>query len=308
MTPVAKREVVEHLQTHFHFSQRRACQLMGLARCSARYQPTTQRKSQDQELMEQLKDLAHQHPRYGYRRIWALLWRQNRDRKVEELEAADRAAPEPQNRINRKRVHRLWRLAGLSLPQRRPRKRRRGASATQWPQRAEHPNHVWSYDFVQDKCANGSKLKLLTVEDEYTRESLAIEVGGSLPARSVIKVLQRLVQERGAPGFLRSDNGPEFIAQEVKQWLDAVGVGTIYIEPGCPWQNAFTESFNGRLRDECLNMEWFSSRAEARVVVEKYRRHYNEERPHSSLGYLTPQEFRQAYQSQNQDKEEDSNL
>jgi putative transposase len=306
VTPAAKREVVEHLQAQFHLSQRRACQLVGLARCSARYELTTQRPQQDQALMEQLKALAQQHPRYGYRRAWALLWREWKARAA----VGEDVTPPPLNPINRKRVHRLWRLASLSLPQRRPRKRRRGTSAMEWPQRADHPSHVWSYDFVQDRCANGSKLKLLTVEDEYTRESLAIEVGGSLPARSVIHVLERLVQEHGAPEFLRSDNGPEFIAQEVKQWLDGAGVGTIYIEPGCPWQNAFSESFNGRLRDECLNVEWFSSRAEARVVVEKYRRHYNEERPHSSLGYLTPQESRLAYQNQNKEEntEEDSNL
>jgi putative transposase len=155
---------------------------------------------------------------------------------------------------------------------------------------------VWSYDFVYDSCANGQRLKILTVTDEFTRASLAIEVATRLRARGVIAVLEQLMRERGAPTALRSDNGPEFVAQAVQRWLQARQVQTLYIQPGSPWQNGYGESFNGRLRDECLNLEWFRTLAEAKVVIEAWRRRYNEERPHSSLGYETPHEFRRAYE------------
>jgi putative transposase len=155
---------------------------------------------------------------------------------------------------------------------------------------------VWSYDFVYDSCANGQRLKILTVTDEFTRESLAIKVATRLRARGVIAVLEQLVRERGAPTALRSDKGPAFVAQAVQRWLQARQVQTLYIQPGSPWQNGYGESFNGRLRDECLNLEWFRTLAEAKVVIEAWRRRYNEERPHSSLGYETPHEFRRAYE------------
>jgi putative transposase len=158
------------------------------------------------------------------------------------------------------------------------------------------PNQVWCYDFVYDSCANGQRLKLLTVTDEFTRESLAIEVATRLRARDVIAVLERLVRERGAPQAVRSDNGAEFVAQAVQRWLQARHVQTVYIQPGSPWQNSYGESFNGRLRDECLNLEWFCTVDEAKVVIEHWRRRYNEERPHSSLGYQTPHEFRGDYE------------
>ncbi|OLE52248.1 MAG: hypothetical protein AUG51_19035 [Acidobacteria bacterium 13_1_20CM_3_53_8] len=154
---------------------------------------------------------------------------------------------------------------------------------------------MWTYDFVFDRCANGQQIKLLTVVDEYTRESLAIHIATSIKSRAVIEVLSRLVAERGAPQCLRSDNGSEFVAARVKEWLKQKGVETLYIEPGSPWQNAFGESFNGRLRDECLNVEWFKNLQEAIVIVETWRRHYNKERPHSSLDYRTPCEFYAVY-------------
>ena len=150
---------------------------------------------------------------------------------------------------------------------------------------------MWAYDFVHDTCANGQKLKCLTIVDEWTHESLAIEVAGSIRSRRVLEVLAKLVSVRGAPRYLRSDNGPEFVATAVLRWLTESEIDTAYIAPGKPWQNGVDESFNGKFRDECLNMEWFRSRAEAVVVIEAWRRHYNEVRPHSSLGYLTPNEF-----------------
>ena len=152
-------------------------------------------------------------------------------------------------------------------------------------------NHVWSYDFVFDRSASGQQLKCLTVTDEFTKEGLAIDVDGRIRSPRVIEVLSRLVSERGAPRFLRSDNGPEFVSRKLLSWIVAQQIGIALIEPGKPWQNGVGESFNGKFRDECLSLEWFRSRAEAKVVIESWRRHYNEVRPHSSLGYLTPAEF-----------------
>jgi transposase InsO family protein len=162
------------------------------------------------------------------------------------------------------------------------------------PVRAEHPGHVWTYDFLKDQCENGRAFRVLTLVDEFTRECLAIEVGRSLGARRVIAVLERVFAEHESPEWLRSDNGPEFIAEAVTPWLAERGSKPRYIDPGCPWQNAFGESFNGRLRDECLNLELFACRREAAVILEARRRLYNTERPHSSLGYRTPNEFREA--------------
>lgn len=196
--------------------------------------------------------------------------------------------------INHKRVHRVWREAQLSLPLRRPRKRRVGGSRLSCSQ-ALFPNHVWTYDFVFDRCANGQQVKLLTVVDEYTRENLAIQTATSIKSGAVLQVLTRLIAERGSPHYLRSDNGSEFVATRVKQWFKAKGIQTLYIELGSPWQNARGESFNGRLRDECLNVEWFRNLREAGAVIETWRRHYNQERPHSSLDYRTPSEFYALY-------------
>jgi putative transposase len=154
-------------------------------------------------------------------------------------------------------------------------------------------NRVWAWAFVHDACANGQSLTCLTVVDEHTRECLAIDVAGSIRSERVIEVLARLVAARGAPAFLRSDNGPEFVVQALQDWLRVEGIQSAYIAPGKPWQNGANESFNGKFRDECLDAEWFPTRREARVVVESWRRHYNDERPHSSLGYRTPSEFAQ---------------
>ncbi len=255
-------------------SERRSCHLVGITRSSARHsraQPPT-----DTELSEELRVIATKHPRFGYRRAHALLQRAGKQ-------------------INHKRVARVWRIAGLSLPRRRPRRRYKVEPVKSISQ-ATRPNEVWTYDFVYDWCANGQRLKMLTVIDEFTRESLTIETRTSIKSCAVIEVLERLTSERGAPTYLRSDNGTEFVANRVRGWLATNQIGTLYIKPGSPWQNAFGESFNGRLRDECLNVEWFTNLREAKVVIESWRQHYNEERPHSSLKYRTPVEFRLAYQ------------
>ena len=248
-------------------SERRACELTRISRSSFRY---SQHPRDDTKLAERLRTEAKRHPRYGYRRIWATLRREQH--------------------ISPKRVYRVWREQGLCLPRRRPKKRRRGDGAV--PCEATHPNHVWTYDFIHDACLNGRKLKMLSVVDEFTRECFAIATATSMPGREVIAILQLLFAEHGVPESIRSDNGPEFIARIVKRWLAEAGAQTIYIEPGSPWQNGFVESFHGKFRDECLNMETFANLAEARVVIEAWRQHYNAERPHSSLGYLTPVAFK----------------
>ena len=226
--------------------------------------------AKDAKAMERMKALSARYPRYGYRRIRIFL-------------ARDGQAMSPG------RAYRLWRLGGLQVPRKRGHKR--VAASRPRPQAPTGPNQVWSYDFVFDRCANGQQVKCLTVTDEFTKEGLAIDVDARLRSPRVIEVLSRLVSERGAPAFLRSDTGPEFVSRAMLRWIVEQGIGTALIEPGKPWQNGVAESFNGRFRDECLSLEWFRSRAEAKVVIEQWRRHYNEVRPHSSLGYLTPAAF-----------------
>jgi putative transposase len=221
--------------------------------------------------VERIARLAQRHPRYGYRRIWALLRREGWA-------------------INHKRVQRHWQPAQLPVHTPRRRRRRRSARPEQVPTQATYPGHVWTYDFVHDACWNGTKRKVLPVVDEVTRECLAIEVATSWPATRVIAGLARLFASHGAPAYLRSDNGPEFVAHQVQTWLALHHAQTLYIDPGCPWQNGFAESFNGSLRDECLTMHAFASVAEARILIESFRRQYNDERPHSRLGYRTPAE------------------
>jgi transposase InsO family protein len=217
--------------------------------------------------------LVRSHPRYGYRRIWALLRSEG-------------------FRVNRKRIYRLWRHEGLRVPRKQRKRRRLGSSENGCVRRrAERINHVWCYDFLSDQTSDGRPLKLLTIEDEYTRESLAIDVERSIRSTDVIETLRYLFELRGTPGLIRSDNGPEFIAEALREWLRASGVGTLYIEPGAPWENAYGESFNSRLRDELLDRELFTSLLEAKVLVEDYRLQYNHRRPHSSLGYQTPAAF-----------------
>jgi putative transposase len=249
-------------------SARRACTLFSVARSALSYR--SRKAAKDAAVVERMKDLSRQYPRCGYRRIRIFLGRDG-------------------YRMSPGRAHRLWRVAGLQVPRKRPRKRVAGARPR--PQAPSGPNQIWSYDFVFDHCANGQQLKCLTVTDEFTKEGLAIEVDGRIRSPRVIEVLSRLVSARGAPMFLRSDNGPEFASKALLSWIVGQGIGTALIEPGKPWQNGVAESFNGKFRDECLSLEWFRSRAEAKVIIEAWRRHYNQVRPHSSLDYLTPNEF-----------------
>ena len=218
--------------------------------------------------------LSRENSRYGYRRVWALLKREGFE-------------------VNKKRVHRLWREEGLKIPDKQ-RKRRRLLGNSEIGckrKRAEYRGHVWSYDFVIDRTEDGRRLKMMPIVDEYSRECLSIEVHRSITAEDVVRILAALFEQRGEPSFMRSDNGPEFIAGAVKQWLEVSGVKTLYIEPGSPWENAYSETFISRLGDELLKREEFTSLLEAKVLVEEYRNHYNRERPHSALGYRTPAEF-----------------
>ena len=215
-------------------SKRRACELLDVARSALTYRSV--RDEHDASPLAAMRRLAAQYPRYGYRRIRIFLRREG-------------------HVMSRHRAHRLWRLAGLQLPRRRP--RRRVATSRPRPLPAMRANHVWAYDFVFDRCANGQQLKCLTLIDEFTRECLAIDVAGSIRSVRVIEVLSRLISERGAPRYLRSDNGPEFVSKAILEWLDAEHIETALIDPGKPWQNGADESFNGRFRDECLNLEWF---------------------------------------------------
>ncbi len=261
-------------------SERRSCVLIGMSRSGLRYQAHPR---DDSDLAQRLREIARQHKRYGYRRALALL---RRDRL----------------KVNHKRVHRVWKQIGLQCPIRHRRKRSQHPGPV--PQEALHPNHVWTYDFVFDTTSDSRTLKFLTLVDEFTRECLAIKVARRLPAKAVIEVLRSVFAERGVPEYLRSDNGPEFIAKAIQGWLKERQVKTHYIEPGSPWQNAYGESFNGKFRDECLNMEVFYSVSEAETVVETWRRDYNTQRPHSSLNYQTPAEFRAAWDKQSALKSE----
>ena len=258
--------------------ERRACMVVGLSRSLVRY--VSKRRKGEAALIRKIHELAVRNSRYGYRRISALLRREGW-------------------KVNRKRVHRIWKSEGLSLPLRRPRRRRMGP-AGEIINKAEYPNHVWSYDFVEDRTEHGGKLRILVILDEYTRECLAIRVAPSIPASVVVEVLEWLFLTRGVPKYLRSDNGPEFVARAVCKWLEESGCQTLFINPGSPWENGYIESFIDKLRDECLNREIFRNGREAQAFVEAWRQEYNNYRPHSSLGYLAPSEFSRRYYEKNQ--------
>lgn len=269
--PARRREAVQEAQAMPEVSERRACEVIGQPRSTQRY--ATKARDGEKPLVAKMLELVLRHPRYGYRRVWALLRREG-------------------FRVNVKRVYRLWRKEGLRVPQKQHKKRRLGCSANGCVRhRAAHINHVWCYDFVSDQTTDGRTLKFLTLEDEYTREALAIEVERSITSRDLIETLRYVFEVRGSPKFIRSDNGPEFIAAALRGWLEVSSVGTLYIEPGAPWENGFNESFNGKFRDELLNGELFTSLKEAKVITEDYRLEYNHRRPHSRLGYVTPAAF-----------------
>jgi len=252
-------------------SERRACEVVSQPRMTQRYK--IKQPNRDKALTTEIKKLAKRYKRYGYRMITAKL---RQDGWV----------------VNHKRVQRIWQKEGLQVPYRRKFKKAKGSSENSCAvKKAEYPNHVWTYDFMVDQTEDGRKLKLLTVLDEFTRESPAIEVGRSIRAKDVIAVLEYLFMVRGVPRFIRSDNGPEFIADRIKKWLRKNHVETLYIEPGSPWENGYIESFNGKLRDDILDRELFYSVKEAKVIVEDWRLEYNNHRPHSGLGYMTPAAF-----------------
>jgi putative transposase len=249
-------------------SERFACRVLGQHRSTQRKIART--PDDEAALTADIIALAIQYGRYGYRRIAAL------------LRNAGWA-------VNLKRVERIWRREGLKVPAKQPKRKRLWLNDGSCIRlRPEHPNHVWSYDFVEDRTHDGRKYRMLNIIDEFTRECLAIRINRKLNSTDVIDLLSDLFILRGVPGHVRSDNGPEFIAKAVQDWITAVGARTAYIEPGSPWENGYCESFNSKLRDELLNGEIFYSLKEARIVIESWRRHYNKVRPHSSLGYRPP--------------------
>ncbi|MGA8011955.1 MAG: IS3 family transposase [Candidatus Acidiferrales bacterium] len=268
LSPERRRCAVEHARKEYEVSERHACRLLGQWQRTQRYAAIP--RIDEDALTEAIIALASEYGRYGYRRITALLqdagWQVGKDR-----------------------VQRIWRREGLKVPQKQRARRRLwlndGSCVRLRPERA---NHVWSYDFVSAMTHNGRMLRMLTLIDEYTRECLAVRVARRLGRYEVIEALADVMLFRGIPENIRSDNGPEFVAKELREWLARIGTGTLYIEPGSPWENGYCESFNGKLRDECLNGEIFYSLKEAQVVIEKWRVEYNTKRPHSALGYRPP--------------------
>jgi len=257
------------VRSKLKLSERRVCRVLGQHRSTQRRVP--RQRDDEERLTADIIELARQYGRYGYRKIAELLrstagWI-----------------------VNDKRVERIWRREGLKVPAKQPKRGRLWLSDGSCIRlRAERPNHVWSYDFVEDRTHDGRKYRMLNVIDEFTHECLAIRVSRKLKATDVIDVLSDLFILRGVPEHIRSDNGAEFTAKAVQEWIAAVGAKTAYIAPGSPWENGFIESFNARLRDELLDGEIFYSLKEAQVIIESWRRHYNTVRPHGSLGYRAP--------------------
>ena len=268
VSPRHKRQAVAQVVSRGLCSQRAACRYLGLGRSSGRYraqEPTEATK----RLHDHIERLSRKYPRLGSRKLTKMLQAEGW-------------------KVGRKLIRRIRRERGLRVKRWLPKPRRRGHSTGKIPTRAERLNHVWSWDFVADRTDNGGRLRILSLIDEYSRECLSLHVARRLTAYDLIEVMERLAAERGLPEHIRSDNGSEFIARVLRQWLAQRGVKTLYIDPGSPWQNGHVESFNGSLRDECLDRELMLSVAEARVLIKDYRRHYNEERPHGGIGYRTP--------------------
>lgn len=259
------------LQEEFSVSERRACRAIEQPRTSQRYQARP--RDDERALVKRMLELVRQRPRFGYRRIAALLrkefWR-----------------------ASATRIYRLWRREGLKVPQKKRKRRRLGKTENGCHRRrAEHKDHVWCWDFVFDHTTSGSTLKWLSIVDEYTRECLALKVDRSITSEDVIDTLAELFAMRGVPRHIRSDNGPEFIARAIQRWTNQLSIEALYVEPGSPWENGYAESFHSRLRDEFLAVEVFESLAAARKLTATWRNDYNHYRPHGSLGYVTPVEF-----------------
>lgn len=272
VSPSTKRRAVKMSMEEGLGGVSAACRALGLAR-SSHYRESHQ-SVEARRVRKEIIELSEKHPRYGYRRVTALL---RRDGFL----------------VNAKRVARIRRVEGFKVSKRQRRMRRLGLSTAE-RQRAERPRQVWSWDFVEDQTENGTRFRILTLLDEHTRQCLAIHADWSIRAVDVIGVLEAAIARYGAPEHVRSDNGPEFIAYAIQDWLGQAKIKTIYIRPGSPWENGHIESFHDKLRDECLNRELFGSLREARVILESWRAEYNDERPHSSLKYLTPGEFARA--------------
>ena len=263
---MSARRDVAFLMAEHQLSERHACKLLEMDRSTYRYEPRPDRNG---ELREALVALARQKTRYGYRRLWAILTRRGW-------------------KVNEKRIYRLYREEGLMV---RRRKRKRVVRERSAEVLLSAPNQEWALDFVSDALATGRALRGLTILDSYTRVSPAIEVATGICSRKVTRTLERIIGERGKPQTLRCDNGPEFTSRHFLGWCEEQGITVIHIQPGKPMQNGHVESFNGRLRDECLNANWFVNLADARRKIERWRNEYNTERPHSSLDYRTPEEF-----------------
>ncbi|MBT6366260.1 MAG: IS3 family transposase [Bacteroidetes bacterium] len=268
LSPVRRRTCINHVRSQFKVSERRVCRVLGQHRSTQRHVPNGH--ADEDRLVADMIELARQFGRYGYRRIAALL-------------------REAGWSVSDGRIERLWRREGLKVPQKQPKKGRLWLNDGSCVRlRPEYRNHVWSYDFVHCRTDDGKVFRTLNILDEFSRECLAIKVDRKLNSTNVIDALTDLFILRGSPAFIRSDNGPEFIAQAVRDWIAAVGAKTAYIEPGSPWENGYCESFNGRFRDELLNGEIFYSLREAQIIIEEWRKHYNTKRPHSALGYRPP--------------------
>ena len=262
---------MKHGVERLELSERRACRFAGQNRATQR---KPKRLADDEvQLVKDMEELSRKHPRFGYRMICALLRRDGW-------------------KVNRKRVQRLWTREGMQVPRKFKKRPRLGNSSNScFRHRAECMNHVWTYDFVFDRTEDGRKVRFLTLVDEYTRECLKIHAARSITSKDLIAIIAERIKERGAPAFIRSDNGPEFIATGLRKWLERIGVKTLFVAPGSPWENGYIESFNSKLRNELLNGEIFISMAEAKHLAKTYENEYNENRPHSGLGYLTPAQF-----------------
>jgi len=262
---------VTHVRAQLNQSERRVCRVLGQARSTQRYQAVL--RDDEPALVKRMHELVRRHPRRGYRMIWGML----------RLEGW---------RVNKKRIHRLWKQERLTVPRKQRKRRRLGSSENGIERRrAEHRDHVWCVDFIHDRDERGRSLKWLSVVDEFTRECLALEVERSIPAAGVVEALTDLFMIRGVPRHVRSDNGPEFIADEIRRLASLTGVENLYIEPGAPWENGYAESFHSRLRDELLNAELFVDVRDARALAAAWKNEYNHRRPHSSLGYVPPAMF-----------------
>lgn len=277
MSPTRRRAAVGHLEEQFNVSERRACQVTGQQRTTQRYTP---RVAPDEDaLLEEIRRLVEENPRGGCRYITMLLQRGGW-------------------RVNHKRIHRLWKRENYRVPRKANKKKAIGVGANACDKRkATAPNDVWTWDFIHDRSTDGRALKFLVIIDEYTRECLSLQPARSFKSTDVLDTLSKIVGERGVPAHIRSDNGSEFIAQAVRRWMADIGIETLYIEPGSPWQNGYAESFNSRLRDEFLEMNYFNNLNEAQTLSGQWKVHYNTQRPQAVLGKLTPQEFARSFGS-----------